>query len=80
MTSGDENVSVSYTWDSLNRLSTVVDSKLGTTAYTYDAGDKILAFVLRSLIEMHKFSFRIRSAFDIDRGGFVRIMAVLDSL
>jgi RHS repeat-associated protein len=42
MTSGDGNVQVSYTWDSLNRLSTVVDSKLGTTTYTYDNASNVV--------------------------------------
>ena len=41
MTSGDGNVSVSYTWDSLNRLSTVADSRLGTTTYTYDGANNV---------------------------------------
>jgi RHS repeat-associated protein len=40
MSSADGNVSVSYTWDPLNRLSTVVDNRLSagssTTTYTYD--------------------------------------------
>jgi RHS repeat-associated protein len=42
MTSGDGNVSVSYTWDTLNRLSTVADSRLGTTTYTYDAANNVV--------------------------------------
>ncbi|MFP5226056.1 MAG: RHS repeat-associated core domain-containing protein, partial [Acidobacteriota bacterium] len=40
MTSADGIVSVDYTWDNLNRLSTVTDNKLGgsadVTTYTYD--------------------------------------------
>ncbi len=32
---------VSYTYDTLNRLSTVVDSRLGTTTYTYDSASNV---------------------------------------
>lgn len=47
MTSGDGNVSVSYTWDTLNRLSTVTDNKLtgtgsNTTTYTYDSASNVV--------------------------------------
>jgi YD repeat-containing protein len=31
----------SYTYDTLNRLSTVVDSRLGTTTYTYDSASNV---------------------------------------
>src|SRR6516164_7107219 len=42
MTSSHTNgVSVSYTYDSLNRLHTVVDSKLGTTTYSYDNANNV---------------------------------------
>src|SRR6185437_14720682 len=41
MASADGNVSVAYTWDSLNRLSTVADSRLGTTTYTYDGANNV---------------------------------------
>jgi YD repeat-containing protein len=36
MQSADGAVNVSYSWDSLDRLQTVVDSRLGTTTYAYD--------------------------------------------
>ena len=42
MTPGDGNESVSYTWDNLNRLITVVDSKLGTTTYTCDNASNVV--------------------------------------
>ena len=46
MTSGDGNVSVNYTWDSMNRLSTVTDNRLtgggNTTTYTYDAANNVV--------------------------------------
>ena len=46
MTSGDGNVSVNYTWDSLNRLSTVTDNRLtgtsNTTTYTYDTANNVV--------------------------------------
>jgi uncharacterized protein RhaS with RHS repeats len=46
MTSGDGNASVSYTWDSLNRLSTVTDNRLtgtsNTTTYTYDTAKNVV--------------------------------------
>jgi YD repeat-containing protein len=44
MTSSDGNVSAAYTWDELNRLSTVVDHRLNgsnTTTYTYDAANNL---------------------------------------
>jgi RHS repeat-associated protein len=34
-------VSVSYTYDTLNRLSTAVDTRLGTTNYTYDSASNL---------------------------------------
>ena len=34
-------VNVSYTYDTLNRLQTVVDSRLGTTTYTYDNANNV---------------------------------------
>lgn len=43
MTSGDGNVSVSYTWNSLNQLGSVTDSHLGTTTYTYDNANNVVA-------------------------------------
>jgi len=46
MSSGDGIVSVAYTWDTLNRLSTVTDNKLGgasnTTTYTYDSANNLV--------------------------------------
>ncbi|MGA3370580.1 MAG: hypothetical protein ABSC48_02345 [Terracidiphilus sp.] len=40
--SNSNGVSVSYTCDDLNRLSTVVDNRLGSTAsYTYDATSNV---------------------------------------
>jgi RHS repeat-associated protein len=44
MTSSDGNVSADYTWDELNRLSTVVDHRLNgsnTTTYTYDPASNL---------------------------------------
>ena len=45
MTSADAVVSVDYTWDNLNRLSTVTDNKLGgssnVTTYTYDSASNL---------------------------------------
>lgn len=42
ITSSNTNgVSVSYTYDSLNRLGTVVDSRLGTTSYSYDPASNL---------------------------------------
>ena len=42
ITSSNANgANVSYTYDSLNRLSTVVDSRLGTTTYTYDPASNV---------------------------------------
>jgi RHS repeat-associated protein len=44
MVSADGGVGVSYTWDSLNRLSTVVDNRLSgsnTTTYSYDAASNL---------------------------------------
>jgi hypothetical protein len=41
MSCSDGNISVAYTWDSLNRLSTVADSRLGTTTYTYDGANNV---------------------------------------
>jgi len=46
MISSDGNLSVGYTWDELNRLSTVVDHRLNgsnTTTYTYDASNNLAA-------------------------------------
>jgi YD repeat-containing protein len=46
MTSSDGNVSAAYTWDELNRLSTVVDHRLNgsnATTYTYDAASNLAA-------------------------------------
>jgi YD repeat-containing protein len=47
ITSSNANgVSVAYTYDSLNRLSTVVDNRLGsgqsTTSYTYDTASNLV--------------------------------------
>ncbi len=39
--SNANGANVSYTYDSLNRLSTVVDSRLGTTTYTYDPANNV---------------------------------------
>ena len=39
--SNSNGASVSYTYDSLNRLSTAVDSHLGTTNYTYDSASNV---------------------------------------
>jgi len=41
MASADGIVNVSYTWDSQNRLNTVVDSRTGTTTYTYDNASNV---------------------------------------
>ena len=44
MTSSDGNLSVAYTWDELNRLSTMVDNPLNgsnTTTYTYDSASNV---------------------------------------
>jgi RHS repeat-associated protein len=44
MTSSDGNASVDYTWDELNRLSTVVDNRLSgsnTTTYSYDPANNL---------------------------------------
>lgn len=45
MTSADGIVSVSYSWDNLNRLSTVTDNRLGggsnVTTYTYDTANNL---------------------------------------
>jgi YD repeat-containing protein len=44
MNSTDGYVSVNYTWDTLSRLSTVVDNRLGsqnTTTYTYDSANNV---------------------------------------
>jgi YD repeat-containing protein len=44
MTTADGNVSIEYTWDELNRLSTVVDHRLSgsnTTTYTYDPASNL---------------------------------------
>ncbi len=42
MQSADGAVNVSDTYDSLNRLQTVVDSRLGTTSYQYDTANNHL--------------------------------------
>jgi len=42
MTSADGAVSVSNTWDKLNRLSAVADSRTGTTAYSYDGANNLV--------------------------------------
>jgi RHS repeat-associated protein len=39
--SNANGANVSYTYDSLNRLHTVVDSRLGTTTYTYDPANNV---------------------------------------
>ena len=44
ISSNTNGVNVSYTWDSLNRLSTVVDHRLSgsqTTSYAYDAANNV---------------------------------------
>jgi RHS repeat-associated protein len=55
MTSSHTNgVSVSYTYDSLNRMSTVVDSRLSgnqTTTYTYDAANNVTKVVYPNEVE-----------------------------
>lgn len=39
--SNSNGASVSYTYDSLNRLSMAVDSRLGSTTYTYDPANNV---------------------------------------
>jgi RHS repeat-associated protein len=39
--SNPNGANVAYTYDTLNRLSTVVDSRLGTTTYAYDAANNV---------------------------------------
>ncbi len=39
--SNPNGVNVSYTYDTLNRLNTVVDSRLGTTTYNYDDANNV---------------------------------------
>jgi RHS repeat-associated protein len=41
MISSDQNVSVNYEYDTLNRLQHVVDSRLGTTTYAYDLANNV---------------------------------------
>jgi YD repeat-containing protein len=43
--SNANGASASYTYDTLNRLSTVVDSRLGTTKYTYDPASNVATVI-----------------------------------
>ncbi|MFP5226058.1 MAG: hypothetical protein ACLGXA_00405 [Acidobacteriota bacterium] len=65
MTSRDGIVAVGYTWDSLNRLGTVTDNRLGgtsnTTTYTYDNAN--------NLATVEQMSWRMARADDITCAG-----------